>query len=107
MFAAIARFDIRFRWLIVAVWLVGVVAGARLLPGLTTVTHAGNGQFNSSSSPSVSRTGPGRLPSHAKARANPSDARSVAFRGSSGLDGSRDTGDDVAGRLPPCATKCA
>jgi RND superfamily putative drug exporter len=53
MFAAIARFDIRFRWLIVAVWLVGVVAGARLLPGLTTVTHASNGQFLSPSSPSV------------------------------------------------------
>src|SRR5215813_13404902 len=53
MFAAIARFDIRFRWLIVAVWLVGVVAGARLLPGLSTVTHASNGQFNSSSTPSV------------------------------------------------------
>jgi len=53
MFAAIARFDIRFRWLIVAVWLVGVVAGARLLPSLTTVTHASNGQFNSSSSPSM------------------------------------------------------
>jgi RND superfamily putative drug exporter len=53
MFAAIARFDIRFRWLIVAVWLVGVIAGVRLLPGLTTVTHANNGSFNSSSSPSV------------------------------------------------------
>jgi len=53
MFAAIARFDIRFRWLIVAVWLVGVIGGVRLLPGLTTVTHANNGSFNSSSSPSV------------------------------------------------------
>jgi RND superfamily putative drug exporter len=53
MFAAIARFDIRFRWLIVAVWLVGVVAGVRLLPGLTTVTQAGNGQFLPASSPSV------------------------------------------------------
>jgi len=53
MFAAIARFDVRFRWLIVAVWLVGVIAGVRLLPGLTTVTHANNGSFNSSSSPSV------------------------------------------------------
>jgi putative drug exporter of the RND superfamily len=53
MFAAIARFDIRFRWLIVAVWLVGVVAGLRLLPGLTTVTHASNGRFLPSSSPSV------------------------------------------------------
>jgi len=56
MFAAIARFDIRFRWLIVAVWLVGVVAGGRLLPGLTSVTHASNGQFLPSSSPSEQAT---------------------------------------------------
>ncbi|HXM56906.1 MAG TPA: MMPL family transporter [Candidatus Dormibacteraeota bacterium] len=53
MFAAIARFDVRFRWLIVAVWVVGVVAGVRLLPGLKTVTHASNAQFLSASSPSV------------------------------------------------------
>ena len=53
MFGAIARFDIRFRWLILAVWLVGVVAGVRLLPGLRTVTQAGNAQFLSPSSPSV------------------------------------------------------
>src|SRR5215469_2460661 len=56
MFAAIARFDIRFRWLIVAVWLVGVVAGGRLLPGLTSVTYASNGQFLPSSSPSEQAT---------------------------------------------------
>ena len=56
MFAALARFDIRFRWLIVAVWLVGVVAGGRLLPGLTSVTHASNGQFLPSSSPSEQAT---------------------------------------------------
>jgi RND superfamily putative drug exporter len=56
MFAAIARFDIRFRWPIVVVWLVGVVAGVRLLPGLTTVTYASNGQFLSASSPSVRAT---------------------------------------------------
>jgi RND superfamily putative drug exporter len=53
MFAAIARFDIRFRWVIVAVWFVGVIGGTHLLPGLTTVTHANNASFNSSSSPSV------------------------------------------------------
>lgn len=56
MFAAIARFDIRFRWLIIAVWLVGVGAGGRLLPGLASVTHASNGQFLPTSSPSVQAT---------------------------------------------------
>lgn len=58
MFAAIARFDIRLRWLMVAVWLLGVVAGVRLLPGLTTVTHASNGQFLNASSPSVRASQP-------------------------------------------------
>jgi putative drug exporter of the RND superfamily len=53
MFAAIARFDIRFRWLIAALWLVGLVAAPRLLPGLTTVTHSANVQFLHGSSPSV------------------------------------------------------
>jgi len=53
MFAAIARFDIRFRWLIVVVWIAGVVAAARLLPSLSSVTQSNNVQFLSSSSPSV------------------------------------------------------
>jgi putative drug exporter of the RND superfamily len=53
MFAAIARFDVRFRWLIVVVWIAGVVAAARLLPSLSSVTQSNNVQFLSSSSPSV------------------------------------------------------
>jgi RND superfamily putative drug exporter len=52
MFEAIARFDIRFRWLIVAVWVVGAIAGIRLLPGLSSVTQTGNSQFLSDSAPS-------------------------------------------------------
>jgi RND superfamily putative drug exporter len=53
MFEAIARFDIRFRWLIVVVWIVGVVAGVKLLPSLSSVSQANNAQFLSSTSPSV------------------------------------------------------
>jgi putative drug exporter of the RND superfamily len=53
MFAAIGRFDVRFRWLIVAVWVAGVIAGVRLAPGLSSVTQPGNSQFLSSSAPSV------------------------------------------------------
>jgi putative drug exporter of the RND superfamily len=53
MFAAIARFDVRFRWLIVAVWIVGVAAGVKFLPGLSSVTQGSNTQFLSSSAPSV------------------------------------------------------
>jgi putative drug exporter of the RND superfamily len=51
--AAIARFDIRFRWLIVVLWVAGVIAGVRLLPSLSSVTQSNNVQFLSSSSPSV------------------------------------------------------
>jgi RND superfamily putative drug exporter len=53
MFQAIARFDIRFRWLIVAVWIVGVIACVELLPSLSSVSQASNAQFLSPSSPSV------------------------------------------------------
>jgi RND superfamily putative drug exporter len=53
MFEAIARFDIRFRWLIVVVWIVGVVAGVKLLPSLSSVSQSSDTQFLSSTSPSV------------------------------------------------------
>jgi putative drug exporter of the RND superfamily len=53
VFTSIARFDIRFRWLIVAVWIAGVVAGVRLLPSLSSATQAANAQFLVPASPSV------------------------------------------------------
>jgi RND superfamily putative drug exporter len=53
MFKSIARFDVRFRWLIIAVWIAGVIAGVRLLPSLSSVTQSNNAQFLSSTSPSV------------------------------------------------------
>jgi hypothetical protein len=51
MFAAIARFDVRFRWVIVVVWVAGAIAGIRLLPSLSSVTQPSNTQFLSSSAP--------------------------------------------------------
>jgi uncharacterized membrane protein YdfJ with MMPL/SSD domain len=53
MFEAIAKFDIRFRWLIVVIWIVGVVAGVKLLPSLSSISQSNNAQFLSSASPSV------------------------------------------------------
>src|SRR2546423_6702773 len=53
MFATIAKFDVRFRWLIVAVWIAGTVAALTLLPSLSSVTQSNNAQFLSPSSPSV------------------------------------------------------
>jgi RND superfamily putative drug exporter len=53
MLQRIARFDIRFRWLIVLVWFAGVIAAMQVLPSLASVTQSNNVQFLSSSSPSV------------------------------------------------------
>src|SRR2546423_10613730 len=53
MFTTIARFDVRFRWLIVTVWIATTIAGVFMLPSLSSVTQSNNAQFLSSSSPSV------------------------------------------------------
>ena len=53
MFRAIARFDIRFRWLIVAAWIAAVLAALTLLPSLASVTQASPAQFLAADSPSV------------------------------------------------------
>jgi RND superfamily putative drug exporter len=52
MLAAVARFDVKFRWLIVVVWIVGAVAASRFLPGLSSVTQSNSAQFLPSNAPS-------------------------------------------------------
>jgi RND superfamily putative drug exporter len=52
MFEALARFDVRFRWLIVGVWAVGVAAALFLLPSLSSITQSNNAQFLSAGAPS-------------------------------------------------------
>src|SRR5919109_1019055 len=52
MLGAIARFDVRFRWPVVAVWVIGAVAASRLLPGLSTVAQSSNAQFLPAGAPS-------------------------------------------------------
>jgi RND superfamily putative drug exporter len=49
---ALARFDIRFRWLIVGAWIVAVIAANRLLPSLSSVSQVSNGAFLPASAPS-------------------------------------------------------
>jgi putative drug exporter of the RND superfamily len=49
---AVARFDIRFRWLIVAAWVVGVIVASRALPSLASVTQSSNALFLPASAPS-------------------------------------------------------
>jgi RND superfamily putative drug exporter len=53
MFGALARFDVRHRWLIVAAWIALAIGVGRLLPSLSSVIQTGNAQFLASSSPSV------------------------------------------------------
>ena len=52
MLEAIASFDVKFRWLIVGIWVIGAIAASRLLPGLSTITQSSNVQFLPPSAPS-------------------------------------------------------
>src|SRR5438445_13053962 len=88
MFAAIGRFAVRFRWFIVAAWVVTVVAGVRLLPNLASVTQASNSQFLSSSSPSAQA---GKLAAPFQTRDPAATAIVVATRSPGPL-----TSDDIA-----------
>ncbi len=52
MFKSIARFSVKFRWLIIIVWLAAVPVTAKTLPSLTSVTKSNNSAFLPASSPS-------------------------------------------------------
>src|SRR5262249_28253748 len=52
-FAAIGRFSVRFRWLVVIVWLVGTAAAAITLPSLASVPDSDNSDFLPASAPSA------------------------------------------------------
>src|SRR5207302_8380959 len=52
MFETIARLSIKFRWLVLAAWLVVPLLATRSLPSLSSVTQTNNAQFLSASSPS-------------------------------------------------------
>ena len=45
MFAALGRFTVRFRWLIIAGWIVATVVLSLTLPSLTSVEKSSNSQF--------------------------------------------------------------
>jgi putative drug exporter of the RND superfamily len=52
IFRGIASFAVRFRWLVLIVWVVAAVAIPRAFPSLASVTQANNSQFLPSSAPS-------------------------------------------------------
>src|SRR5215467_11319983 len=51
VFGAIGSFAVRFRWLVVAVWVAGALAALVLLPSLSSVTQASNAKFLPASAP--------------------------------------------------------
>jgi RND superfamily putative drug exporter len=52
-FLGLGRFTVRFRWLIVVVWLVGTVASVHFLPSLASEVNNDNSAFLPSSAPST------------------------------------------------------
>jgi RND superfamily putative drug exporter len=52
IFRAIGSFCVRFRWLVLAIWVAGAIAAAALLPALSSVTQNNNTKFLPDSAPS-------------------------------------------------------
>ena len=52
IFRGIGSFCLRFRWLVLAVWVAGAIAAASLLPALSSVTQSNNSKFLPASAPS-------------------------------------------------------
>ena len=52
IFRAIGSFCVRFRWLVLAIWVAGAIAAATLLPALSSVTQSNNAKFLPASAPS-------------------------------------------------------
>jgi putative drug exporter of the RND superfamily len=53
VYGAIGRFVVRFRWVVVLVWIAGAFLAASLLPSLNSVTQGNNTKFLPSSAPSM------------------------------------------------------
>jgi putative drug exporter of the RND superfamily len=57
LFEAIGRFSVKFRWLVLLVWLIGTVAAVHSFPSLTSVTQSDNSAFLPASSPTEKAIG--------------------------------------------------
>ncbi len=53
MFNALGRFSVRFRWLVIAAWIIAVPVAIKTLPSLASVSRSNNSQFLPSDSPSM------------------------------------------------------
>src|SRR5215472_16207306 len=52
IYGAIGRFSVRFRWLVLLVWVLGAIAASTQLPSLASVTQGNNQKFLPASAPS-------------------------------------------------------
>jgi RND superfamily putative drug exporter len=52
IFGAIGRWCVRFRWLVLLVWIIGAIGAATQLPALSSVTQSNNAKFLPASAPS-------------------------------------------------------
>ncbi len=52
IYGAIGRFGVRFRWLVVLIWIAGAIAAATQLPSLASVTQGNNQKFLPANAPS-------------------------------------------------------
>ncbi|HEY2315493.1 MAG TPA: MMPL family transporter [Streptosporangiaceae bacterium] len=52
IYGAIGRFSVRFRWLVVLVWIAGAIAASTQLPALSSVTQGNNQKFLPANAPS-------------------------------------------------------
>jgi putative drug exporter of the RND superfamily len=53
MYGAVGRFSVRFRWLVVLIWIAGAIAAATQLPALSSVTQGNNEKFLPANAPSA------------------------------------------------------
>jgi RND superfamily putative drug exporter len=51
IFAAIGRFSVKFRWLVVLLWIVGTLVAVKTLPSLSSAIQSNNSNFLPASSP--------------------------------------------------------
>jgi RND superfamily putative drug exporter len=52
IYGAIGRFSVRFRWLVVLIWIAGAIAASTQLPALSSVTQGNNQKFLPANAPS-------------------------------------------------------
>jgi putative drug exporter of the RND superfamily len=52
IYGAIGRFSVRFRWLVLVIWIAAAIAAATQLPSLSSVTQGNNQKFLPASAPS-------------------------------------------------------